>query len=319
MRADRLLSILLRLQAKRHMTAQELAGEMGVSTRTIYRDIDALALAGIPIYTQRGENGGCYLDEGYQLSLTDLMLSEVQALFIQGGSKPLEALNIDRKVQDGLHKLLATLPSSHQKEAQSIQQRLYIDSQAWTQQVESLPFLDELQQAVWTNQLVDIVYQSFQKPAVERRIAPYGLVVKTHIWYLVAKPIAKKEERIYRVSRIQDLKATEISFERADGFQLKESWERLSQAFETKIQPAYQVRFEIDINFLKALDFLILDRYTIVEQDAAKAVVDGAFYNINEARHTLIGFGRYVDVLKPAELAESIYQIAKSIVEKRET
>src|SRR5688572_20359956 len=102
MRADRLLSMMLLLHAKGRMTAQDLAGNLEVSERTIYRDIEALSIAGVPIYTQTGANGGIYLDENYRISLTGLSAPEVIALFLANASQPLADLGLGNAVEDTL-------------------------------------------------------------------------------------------------------------------------------------------------------------------------------------------------------------------------
>ena len=316
MRADRLISILLRLHAYNGITAKQLADELAVSTRTIYRDIEALSMAGIPVYAQRGEYGGLFLDEDYKVSLTNLMLPEIQALFVMGGSAPLEALNLDRRVEDSLLKLFATLPSRYQMEAKALQQRLYIDTQNWNQPQEDLPFLDLIQMAVWQDRIIEAVYQAHGDEAQSRKIIPYGLVVKAHIWYLVGLKAQDMDIRIYRVSRFQEVKLTDALFQRDPDFDLKAIWHEKNTAFEILIKANYITRFRLAPHLLEGLGYFIEDRYQIIEKGDDDVLVEARFYNIHEARSVLMGFGNQLRIIEPQSLRESVLAVAQSIVEQ---
>ena len=316
MRADRLIAILLRLQAHNGITAKTLASELEVSSRTIYRDIEALSMAGIPVYAQRGENGGLFLDEAYKVSLTNLLLPEIQALFVMGGAAPLEALNMERVVENSLLKLLAALPSHYQLEAQALQQRLYIDTQRWNQTHEKLDWLDTLQQAVWQDSVIHALYQSQGSDSKVREIAPYGLVVKAHIWYLLGFQDDETDSRVYRVSRFQNVVITEKSFERDANFDLKTLWQQKSHYFEELIAADYEVRMRLPSAMMEALYYFIPGRYEILEEEGEYCTLEARFYNANEARTILMGFGDRVNILKPQTLVDSILAYAQSIVEK---
>src|SRR5689334_12127743 len=149
MRADRLLSLMLLLHARGRMTAQQLADQLEVSERTIYRDIEALCTAGIPLYTQSGTSGGVFLEESYRVSLTGLSRAQVQSLFISGEARPLGDLGLGKALDDTLLKLFAALPSIHRDEVKRLRQRFYIDPANWFQIVEATSFFPALQQAVW--------------------------------------------------------------------------------------------------------------------------------------------------------------------------
>ncbi len=318
MRAERLLSIMLRLQERKKVTARELAKELGVSTRTIYRDMDALSLSGIPIYTQRGEDGGCFLDEAYRVSLTDLNLGELQSLFIMGGTQPLEALNIHQKVEDSLLKLLSSLPTHYQTQAKALQQRLYIDTKRWMQYEDETPFLNTLQSAVWNNQQIEAIYQSSDKTPRRIILQPYGLVVKTHIWYLVAWSVEHHAFRVYRASRFHQIAASNAHFERDSEFDLAKTWEQLSVNFQTHIAPTYTATVRLPNDLMYILDYYVANRYHIVEQIDGFSVVEIQFYNKNEAMPVMLGFGDRIDIIQPSELADRVVAYAQSIVDKAE-
>src|SRR5512145_2028347 len=140
MRADRLITLIMRLQTRGKVTAQTLAAELGVSRRTILRDVEALSAAGIPIYTEGGHGGGIALDENYRLSLTGLKESEVHSLFISGNNQLLNDIGLGEAAENTLLKLFAALPALHRPSVDHIRQRIHIDPLWWWQDAEPLPF-----------------------------------------------------------------------------------------------------------------------------------------------------------------------------------
>src|SRR5512147_2861952 len=149
MRADRLLSLLMLLQARGRMTAQELARELEVSERTIYRDINALSASGVPVYAESGPGGGCALLDSYRTNLTGLTADEARALFMLSIPAPLDQLGVGQELRAALLKLSAALPSSRRPDEERARQRIHIDSLAWFQGEDPVPHLHTLQQAVW--------------------------------------------------------------------------------------------------------------------------------------------------------------------------
>jgi len=183
MRADRLLSIMMLLQQKRHLTAEALAKHLEVSVRTIYRDIDALSFAGVPIYTQSGPLGGIFLDANYRIALTSLSLTELQSLFIEGAHQPLSDLGLGQAIQNSYLKLLATLPEIQRLEADRFRQRIYIDPKSWFQVEERSPDLTLLQHAVMEGKEIEFTYSYANGETHIRRTQPYGMVCKSNSWY----------------------------------------------------------------------------------------------------------------------------------------
>ncbi len=206
MRADRLLSLMLMLAARGRLTAGELAGRLEVSERTIYRDVEALSSAGIPVYTQSGVNGGVFLDEHYRVSLTGFSRTDLQALFVADDARPLADLGLAREAT--MLKLFAALPLIQRREVERARQRLYIDPTNWFQIVEASPVLPILQQAVWEDRRVEVCYQAVEGHASARTLDAYGLVAKANIWYLVARKAvgdSAGEMRNYRVARLSEV------------------------------------------------------------------------------------------------------------------
>ena len=178
MRASRLISLLLLLQTNGRMTAQELADELEVSPRTIYRDLDALSAAGVPVYAERGPHGGCALLEDYRTSLTGLTAAEVRSLFMMTVPGLLADLGIQQTAETAQRKLTASLPAPFQQDAQRIQHMVHLEAAGWFQPPEPTPYLEIIQQALWNQYKLRIVYRLASGDWVTRLIAPYGLVGK---------------------------------------------------------------------------------------------------------------------------------------------
>ena len=185
MRADRLLSILMILQARGRVTAQQLAEELEVSVRTVYRDMDALSAAGVPVYAERGPGGGCSLLDSYRTTLTGLTRDEVRALFMLSIPAPLAELGVGQELKAALLKLSAALPASRRYDEAHVRQRIHLDSVGWSETVEPVPHLRTVQQAVWEDRKLQLTYRLPFEAQAEWLVEPYGLVAKAGTWYLV--------------------------------------------------------------------------------------------------------------------------------------
>jgi predicted DNA-binding transcriptional regulator YafY len=242
MRADRLISILLLLQIHRRLTSHELATRLEVSERTIHRDMEALSIAGIPVFSERGTGGGWSLVEGYRSNLTGLSEAEVQALFLSRPAGLLNDLGLDKASEAGMIKLQASLPLPHQREASVAQERIHIDLTGWNNTKEAVPMLPTLLEAVWHERKLVITYNRGECDAVERVLAPLGLVAKGSAWYLVAG--IEDTIRSYRVSRVQSAEMLEERCERPAGFDLAAYWKQSAVEFKNQF-PRYEVTIRV--------------------------------------------------------------------------
>lgn len=231
MRADRLISLLILLQTRGSLTSQQLADELEVSVRTIYRDLQALAIAGVPVYMERGPGGGCSLLEGYRTNLTGLTPQEARALFMLNIPAPLDQLGVTQELKAALLKLSAALPASRRSDEESSRQRIHLDSSGWFQAEESVPCLPAIQQALWQDRKLHLTYRADFGTQVQQIVAPYGLVAKASTWYLAyAHPSG--DERALRVSRVTEAVILDETFERPAGFDLPEFWKGWCVDFE---------------------------------------------------------------------------------------
>lgn len=233
MRSSRLLSILLRLQARGRLPAQVLAAELEVSVRTIYRDIDALSAAGVPVYAEKGRQGGFVLREGYRTQLTGLDRPEAESLFLAGVPFAAAQLGLGPALESTRWKLLAALPEASRQEAQRVASRFHLDPVAWFQGPDAQGLLPQLATAVWSGRMMQMRYDSW-KGVVERRVSPLGLVLKGGLWYLVAAVGA--QPRTYRVSSIQHLVIEETAATVPRRFDLQRYWARFARDYETRMQ-----------------------------------------------------------------------------------
>src|SRR5438067_2853422 len=218
MRASRLLSVLLLLQNRGRMTAEELAAELEVSVRTVYRDIEALSAAGVPVYADRGRTGGYRLVDGYRTRLTGLTEEEAQALSLAGLPVAAAELGLGTVLAAAQLKLYAALPEELRSRAGKLAERFLLDIPGWFRGVESLPRLSELARAVWENRRIKMRYRRWDATDVTRSVDPLGLILKAGNWYLAAR--GDGTDRSYRVSRILELAELPETFERPADFDL---------------------------------------------------------------------------------------------------
>ncbi|SEG81612.1 Predicted DNA-binding transcriptional regulator YafY, contains an HTH and WYL domains [Thermomonospora echinospora] len=236
MRASRLLSLLLLLQTRGRMTARQLADELEVSLRTIYRDVESLSAAGVPVYADRGPDGGYQLLDGYRTRLTGLTTDEADTLFLTGIPGPATELGLGADLATAELKLLAALPPPLRTRAERVRERFHLDPQGWFHHREDTPHLAATAQAVWERHRITIRYQRWQHPReVTRTLEPLGLVLKAGRWYLIAQ--ADDRIRTYRVARILDLHTLPERFDRPHDFDLAAYWRQWAERFEADSYP----------------------------------------------------------------------------------
>ncbi len=200
MRASRLVSLLLLLQARGQLTAAELARELEVSERTIHRDVEALSASGVPIYAERGATGGIRLVDGYRTRLTGMTGEEAEALFLAGMPGPAAELGLGTVVAGAQLKVLASLPPELRVRASRLVERFHLDAGEWFHRSQPVPHLGALSDAVWSATRIAIDYDRGEGPT-RRLLEPLGLVLKAGTWYVVAA--VDGQIRTYRVSRVE--------------------------------------------------------------------------------------------------------------------
>lgn len=232
MRASRLLSILILLQLRGRLTASGLAAEFEVSERTIYRDIDALSAAGVPVYGDRGPGGGFQLLGGYRTQLTGLSAREAEAMAMIGLPGPASELGIGAATSAAHNKLIAALPSDSGALADRMATRFHLDAVDWFRGAEALPHLPAIARAVLDQHTLSMRYDSWQG-ARDWSVEPLGLVLKAGIWYLAAH--SGDKVRIYRIANLTDLKVSDAQFDRPVDFHLARWWQAEQARFEGEL------------------------------------------------------------------------------------
>lgn len=315
MRADRLLSIVLLLQQHNHLKAKLLAETLGVTERTIYRDIEALSLAGVPVHTRPGPDGGCFLDDHYRSSLNWFTGAELQTLLYASSASPLSALGMRSAMDNAMLKLLALLPTHYQQQAGQLKQRLYLDPSGWYGSTEEHPRLLKLKEAVWGDFLIEVLYETWEGEKYPHTLAPYSLVYKSDRWYLVAKRQDSGEMRTYRVSRIADVKLQTTPFERNPNFDIVAYWEEASQQFMQQL-PSYPVTLRIRPQILIYFQHIFPGRYDVAEKTEDWWTLHVQYRVYEEARASVLGLGIDAEVIHPLELHTAVIEHAKALLEK---
>jgi predicted DNA-binding transcriptional regulator YafY len=232
MRADRLVAALLVLQARGRITAEELATELEVSTRTARRDLEGLAMAGIPVYSQPGRGGGWSLVGGSRTDLSGLTAAEARTLFLVAGPSAATP-----EVKTALRKLVQALPSTFRSDAEAAAGAVVLDPAGWDYTPPSPPrHLEALQQAVIDAVQVRLGYARRDGERSERAVHPLGLVVKNQVWYLIARTDAG--QRTFRVSRVRSVEQTGEVVQRPEGFDLAAAWRAIVTTLDTQRAPA---------------------------------------------------------------------------------
>jgi predicted DNA-binding transcriptional regulator YafY len=314
MRASRLVSLLLLLQTRGRMTAQQLADELEVSVRTVYRDVEALSAAGVPLYGDAGHAGGYQLLEGYRTRLTGLTAAEAEALFLSGLPGPAAELGLGSVLAAATLKLRAALPASLRQNADRLAERFYLDAPGWYRRPEEAPLLPVVASAVWERQAIQVTYRRWKEPPeVTRRLEPHGLVLKAGTWYLVAR--CGGAMRTYRVDQI--LAATECGcgFTAEPGFELAGYWHSYLAEFHRQLYSGHAV-IRLSAGGVRRMRYLLSAAAVTAVETAGASDADGwvrARVPIESAGQAIADFlrlGTDIEILEPAELRE---QAARTI------
>ncbi|GAA4539466.1 helix-turn-helix transcriptional regulator [Pseudonocardia xishanensis] len=315
MRASRLMALLFVLQRRRSATAAELAVELEVSERTIYRDIASLTEVGVPIWTEPGPGGGIRLVEGWRTRLDGLTGDEAAAMFAMGAPQLLAELGMGTALAGAQAKILATLPEGLRAHARIVSERVHLDAPGWFHTPAEVEHLGTLAEALWEQRRVSIVYGP---RAVRREVEPFGLVLKAGVWYLVAR--VGTDVRTYRAARIAEATLLDDRFDRPD-FDLPAWWAESAADFAATMLRT-RVRIRLSERGLRALT-----RVTDVE--AAAAALAGAcepdadgwreltldVESLEVAAGQLVSLGGEVEALDP-ELRSRLAEHGKALWER---
>ncbi len=298
MQIDRLLQIVFLLLSREHITAKQLAEELCVSTRTIYRDVNILSIAGIPIASQKGYRGGLSLLQGYSLDKSYFTRAEqsnmIQALQILKSSHYPEADKLLNKVA-GLF--------SHRLQSEWLE----IDFSYWGSPEKERNNIAALERAIINKYVIAFTYFNTELAVTEQTVEPLKLVFKSHAWYLIAYSRRKKEIRTYKMSRIRELQITNQMFDR-----------ELPEDF--SLTPAYRETYQIPLFVLHFSEKIAYKVYDEFQEKDIKKLEDGTLevtfrYQLSDWTFLyLLSFGEYVEIIKPVEARNILKEKARKIL-----
>jgi len=300
------------------MTARELAGELEVSVRTVYRDVEELSASGIPVFAERGTHGGFQLVEGYRTRLTGLTPEEAEALFLSGYPGPAAQLGLGTVLAAAQLKVLAALPPELRGRAARLRQRFHLDAPGWFQEPDVTPHLQQIAEAVWADRRLRTHYRrgSDEGLVVERVVDPLGLVLKAGAWYLVAR--SGGGMRTYRVSRIVDLTPLD-RFERPDEFDLAAYWATSVAAYADSL-PRFAATVQIRGDALDRLPMVVGDgpaRHALAAAEGPDAdgwlTISITMEDLWRAEGYLLQLGADARVIEPAELKVRVAAAARAM------
>jgi predicted DNA-binding transcriptional regulator YafY len=308
LKLDRLVSILVILLRKERVQAKELAERFGVSVRTILRDVDAINLAGIPIVTYQGVNGGIGIAEGYRLDKSVLTSDDVAAI--------LTALNgISSTIPDSRHEILVekfrnTLSPPQLEMLDMKTKQLVIDLSPWGGKGEDGKRLSAIRKAIEDHNLIEFTYINFQGISSSRTVEPYSLVLKGQKWYLYAWCMLREDFRFFKLSRIRDMNVLnrayilrEVPIEDSPW---NEEWHRSENLI------------EIELLFERNMEAVVCEWFEQDLQicDDGRIMVNTEFPENNWLYGFILSFGTAVEVVSPPHIRRIISQIGEQIYKK---
>jgi predicted DNA-binding transcriptional regulator YafY len=320
-RADRLLSLVLLLQARGQVTAQAIAAELEVSVRTVYRDLEALVAAGVPVLTESGPGGGCRLMEGYRFPLRGLRPDEAEALLILGVPGVLRELGLDAALDAAQRQIRVTAGGPDLTGAALV----HLDMPRWFGSQENVPCLRDLARALRSGRRLALGYRApgDADDAEARVVGPLGLVNKAGLWYLVAAPAGCVHDRlgvrVFRVARIASARPLAEPFERPAGFDLAAFWRQWSAEFEAS-RPRLPVTLRASPRALAILGEVFGQAAgpalaaALPPDEHGWRVLMLSFEHERAAVHRLAGFGDQVEVLAPPSVRAGLVATARQIL-----
>jgi predicted DNA-binding transcriptional regulator YafY len=318
MRASRLISILLLLQVHGRMSADDLAATLEVSPRTIYRDVEALGAAGIPVYGEAGHGGGYQLLDGFRTRLTGLTPGEAGSLGLAALPRAAADLGLEPEARAAWIKMVAALPVPLQRAATEFDDWVHVDVPAWYHEASRTPALGGAAEAIRQRRVARIRYLRWARPhEVTRSVRPHGLVLKGGHWYLVAQH--RGGMRTYRVDRIRQLDVSPATFDRAEGFRLPAYWDDYLRRLDERRHTA-TATLRITRSAFELLPYTADPAVAEAARRTATPVADPAWLEVvipteslGHAAAEILRLGSDVEVLAPPELRDRVAATVRTL------
>jgi predicted DNA-binding transcriptional regulator YafY len=288
------------------MTASALSAELEVSVRTVYRDIESLSAAGVPVFTEAGPGGGCQLVEGYRMPLTSLSRDEAAALVTLGIPAPIRELGLAPALESARDHVraaggIATEPVT-----------IHVDVPRWFGATESVPHLPAVAEAIRLQRKVDLTYNDKH----HRGLGVLGLVNKAGGWYAVVS--GTRSPFVLRVTRVHEIKLLGDQFDRPDSFDLVSFWESWATEFQRSL-PRLEVLTRASPNAVDAMPEVFGEHVLpLIENapvdDSGWRVITLTFEHEAAAVARLAGFADQVEVLAPGSVRDRLVATARAII-----
>lgn len=307
MRIDRMLAITVMLLNRDRISARELADKFEVSIRTVYRDIEAINMAGIPIISYTGSSGGFGIMENYKIDRQLLTLSDMLAILtaLKGINTSLE----DKELDSAIEKISSLVPKEKSEEMKLHFEKMVIDILPWGYTDKQKDKVKIIQNAISDNFLINITYTSLKEERLKRTIEPMTLIMKGYSWYLFAFCRERNDYRFFRVSRIKSLNILEQKFKRREASYTSYNIDdnpatkiaNLVLKFSSKIRVKVEDYFnEEQLEFLKNGDIIV--RISWPEDEWVYSFI--------------LSYGEYIEVLEPPHIKKILREKAKKILQK---
>jgi predicted DNA-binding transcriptional regulator YafY len=310
-RADRLVAVLLLLQQRGQVTAAEIADELEISERTARRDLDALGMAGIPVYSIQGRNGGWRLAGGGRTDLTGLNAAEARALFLVAG--PSSAATPQLKA--ALRKLVRALPEPLRADAEAASGAVHVDPTSWDQATGARRpppvHLDVLQDAVVAGRQVVVDYVARDGATSSRPVHPLGIAAKGSVWYLVAG--TADGPRTFRVDRVAGVEVLDAPVERPDGFDLASAWRSVTTDVQHR-RTAVRADVSVQPSALTVCRWVWGVRFAVgPTRPDGRVAAEIRGHSIDSVAGEVAGLGALVEVHAPDAIRRRLAELAREL------
>ena len=307
MKIDRMLTIIVMLLNRSRISAKELAEKFGISVRTVYRDIETINMAGIPIISYPGNNGGFGIIENYKLDHQLLTLNNLCSMLsaLKGVNSSLE----DVELESSIEKLRNLIPHDKTHHLDLRMEQIIIGMQPWAYNSRQKQLVKLIQNAITQTQLIKISYRSYANETSIRQIEPMSLVFKSYTWYLFAYCYLKEDFRVFRISRIIDLQIEDVIFTRKEKsyHEIEEASKKQVSLTNITLKFASKVRARVEDVF---------DRENIEILNTGELIVSGQFPEKEWCFALIFSFGEYVEVLGPETVRREVASRIRSMNEK---
>lgn len=317
MRLHRLLGIIMLLDSRGIMKATALAKILETSERSIYRDVDILCEAGIPITSTPGPNGGYSFMESYKITPKTLESSDAITLLLSSmGVMPEKNTETEKQLKNALIKLENSVSEEHKEEIIKAREKFFIDSDPWWGKRIQNKNVDIIKKSVLNLNKLKVYYKKYAGDISERTIRPYGVVVKNSNWYVVAFCELKNEIRIFKCNRLENIEILDDKFTMPKDFYLDEFWKNSKKQFVKQASiNEYSNSYPVRIKFYVEKEQL-LQGFNVNSSNKAD---DYWIYNIDmlsfeTACNVIFPLSDKIEVLEPLDLREYIVTKAEKII-----